>query len=173
MQSSPVKDSSHTHSPSMHSPRPEQSEGHRGSEQLSPPKSRSHTHSPSTHAPWPEQSSGQRGSEQFLPAQPSSQMQPQRSKLKLPCPLQPGTKSNRPGNDRKCVQLYLNSVYSFHYFNFPECSGWMVKIFKCSHPNLFPASDVPLLILTQVRTSGENPPLTAQMAFSREHLKAR
>ena len=97
MQSSPVKDSSHTHSPSMHRPRPEQSEGHRGSEQLSPAKSRSHTHSPSMHTPWPEQSSRQRGSEQFLPLQPSSQMQPHKSKLKLPWPLQPGTKSRRPG----------------------------------------------------------------------------
>lgn len=97
MQSSPVKDSSHTHSPSIHNPRPEQSAGHLGSEQLSPPKSRSHTHSPSTHTPWPEQLSGQRGSEQFLPVQPSSQIQPHRSKLKLPWPLQPGTKSKRPG----------------------------------------------------------------------------
>lgn len=42
---------------------------------------------------------------------------------------------------------------------------------KCSHLNASKASDIPQLILTQVRTSGENPPLTAEMEFVREHLE--
>lgn len=34
-----------------------------------------------------------------------------------------------------------------------------------------PASDIPLLIVTQVRNDGENPPLTAEMELVREYLK--